>query len=393
MSKLVNLGLVMLVLTVVVGCAGSSSTESTPKPPTGADTGTSPAPSSVALDKATLDAAGLTERWQLQLNNVVVKQAVVMQKELLLTLERRDGETVLHEMVAFDRTSGAFRYQGLMPAAATTPPTENQRYVFLFCGRTLVGYDKQIQGKLYLKAQQRIVPEGQPRCDDDFVFVMGNDNRIYWINIRNPEKRDNIDWDSYRFLGTVLTEPLLHKERLYLGTEDGKVVVVNTNTRKFEWEYKTDGSITADIAGVRDTILVGSHDAKLYRLRHTKGIDRRTQETWVLPYQAGSAIVDGPVVSGNLAFIQTDKTGFHAVKLEDGTRAWMVDDRLSVLSRGVEAVHLLATDGTVLALNAETGAKLWTLPTRGFAYKPQATDTGDLYLVTRDGFIQVLTQK
>ena len=118
---------------------------------------------------------------------------------------------------------------------------------------------------------------------------------------------------------------------MYVGDLEGKFYCVDAASGKLLWTFETNGEIQAGANFVGDDILVGSHDATLYRL------SPEGKKVWQFQ-------IDGPVngaaaVSGDFCFVAGCDSLLHAVNVASG--------------KGVSSVELNGQAGATAAVAGE----------------------------------------
>ena len=153
--------------------------------------------------------------------------------------------------------------------------------------------------------------EGAPAIAERTVFVSSMDRNLYAIDYATGKEKWKIK------LGSMKAGPAYHNGRVYVGDLEGKFYAVDAKTGKQLWTFETQGEIQAGANFVGDDILVGSHDATLYRLTP------EGKKVWQFQ-------IDGPVngaaaVEGNFAFVAGCDSLLHAVDLKTGKGVTAVD--------------------------------------------------------------------
>lgn len=115
-------------------------------------------------------------------------------------------------------------------------------------------------------------------------------------------------------------------------------------------------------------------------------------ERWT--YETATAVRSAPAVAGGMAYLGGEDGSVHAVDTESGERAWLVQVGGSVVTSPAVAggrVYVTGGDGVVRALAAGTGEEHWSVALdRGSEASPTIAD-GTVYVGSNDGQIQALT--
>ena len=153
--------------------------------------------------------------------------------------------------------------------------------------------------------------EGAPAIASDMVFVASMDRNLYAIDYKTGQQK----WKTQ--LGAMKAGPAFHNGRIYVGDLEGKFYCVKAATGKKLWTFETQGEIQAGANFIGDDILIGSHDATLYRLTPDG------KKVWAFQ-------IDGPVngaaaVNGQFAFVAGCDSLLHAVDVNTGKATTSVD--------------------------------------------------------------------
>lgn len=146
--------------------------------------------------------------------------------------------------------------------------------------------------------------EGAPAIAAGTVFVSSMDRNLYAIDYKTGKQK----WKTQ--LGAMKAGPAFRNGRVYVGDLEGKFHCVEAATGKKLWTFETQGEIQAGANFVGDDILIGSHDATLYRLTP------EGRRVWAFQ-------IDGPVngaaaVAGQFAFVAGCDSLLHAVDVTTG---------------------------------------------------------------------------
>ena len=186
----------------------------------------------------------------------------------------------------------------------------------------------------------------------------------------------------------------------YVGSADGTVYAINRHG-KIRWRFATGGIIDAGAILMRDSLVVGSGDETLYRLRLKTKLTPEQRVQWrfrtALKPATGQLVNwwEGPGVLTPEGDIVIGNTGGGAHKVSpDGKLKWVRQAGNSVWT-----VPAVGDDGTtywgsvdrnVFALDRD-GRDKWTLPTLGFVTSsPSIGSDGTVYTASFDGKVYAL---
>ena len=154
--------------------------------------------------------------------------------------------------------------------------------------------------------------------------------------------------------------------------------------------YRVDGKPAVANNGTHDLVFVGSQDNKLYAIDLNTGL-----QAWV--YNTGKDIIRGPVVDCDNTTVFAASKGFAVMAFYlDGTSKWNntgPTNQRGGLAVAYGKVYAAGTDnGVVWALDASTGATVWTKPglAIGSWYGIPCVADGLVFVIDYDGVVYAL---
>ncbi len=175
-----------------------------------------------------------------------------------------------------------------------------------------------------------------------------------------------------RDLGAVSSRPLVHNNRVYVGTDDGFVLALSAKTGKEVWRYATRGPILETPVAVGDALFLSNEADHVYSLDADTGKFRwhykaDTPEAYTLRGHSGVAVSEGLVLTG---FANGTMV---ALRASTGTLAWMtslkgdgtrfVDIDATPVIAGNTA-YVTSSGGGIYALDKTTGLVRWRIPVK-----------------------------
>jgi len=128
---------------------------------------------------------------------------------------------------------------------------------------------------------------------------------------------------SRRLGGRSESSPLLWRDRLYVGTEDGSVIALRTRDGALRWRQPTDGAVKGAIAMSGGKLFFGDYSGRVYALRRSDGhviwVRRPTRSGFSL--RAGSFYSGAAIAFGRLYIGSTDG-GVYSLSTKNGNTAW-----------------------------------------------------------------------
>jgi outer membrane protein assembly factor BamB len=202
-----------------------------------------------------------------------------------------------------------------------------------------------------------------PVVDNGNVYIGCYNGKVYVLNA----SRGYREWiyPSDKYLGAIVGSPAVVDGTLYFGSSDKKLYAINTETRVQAWPpFETGGKIWSTPVVYNGTVYVGSFDHKLYAIDAESGI-----KLW--EFSAGGAIVSTPIIYNDAVYFGSMDQKFYAVDvttgaLKGGFTPFKADDWFwgkAIAYNGSIIAASLA--GTIYALDAESGNKLWEAGTEG----------------------------
>ena len=222
-------------------------------------------------------------------------------------------------------------------------------------------------------------PVGTPVCDRDTVFVGTERGNLYAVESETGRRRWTVDT-------TLATDraPVVTREWLWFGTEDGTIHAVDPATGDPRWEASLPGSLaTAPAFDPDDGLLYVGHTAGVSALIPETGDVRWTHETEGKP--AGTpAVADSRKWDGPRVYVGTDEETLLALEADSGEELWSVPTD-GVVAGGPtvvedrERVYVADDGGRLLALDANSGQTWFTYRTDGaFTSSPTVLEGDDV---------------
>jgi outer membrane protein assembly factor BamB len=198
--------------------------------------------------------------------------------------------------------------------------------------------------------------------------------------------------------GKVTAKPLIFKDNIIYATEDFKVVAINANTGRQMWAFKTTGAVVG--SPVKDAmstvIFVGTNTGKVHAIYP----DGRPK--WEV--SAGNRISAAPTSMGTKVFVTSNEGDVKALDILSGKPLWahkrsariatsvtfvpggITEEEKKRIPSGVSMVLFGCDDRNVYALNAETGAQLWSFTGKS-SFTGQPLVVGDKVYVGCNDFM------
>ena len=213
------------------------------------------------------------------------------------------------------------------------------------------------QERLLFKAQAAIwaAPLVDPTANR--LYVASMDHRLYALDLTTGETLWQFDAG-----GAIAGTPALSDDTLYLGSLNNTFYAVRADTGEQIWHIQTDGWVWGGPVVQDDTVYVGDLSGTLYALDTADGSPRWT-------FQADGGIRATPLLSDDTLYIGTRSNTVYALDAYEGTIKWELPITGSILGQPILHQGRLFISPhnakiKLLALNPESGAKLWEYPSQ-----------------------------
>jgi outer membrane protein assembly factor BamB len=192
-------------------------------------------------------------------------------------------------------------------------------------------------------------------------------------------------WDFY------LSSPAVYHGAVYFGSGDGNVYALDASTGALKWKFHTGDVVHASPAISDGLVVVGSWDGILYALQADTGKPAWQFQAGVDPkignqqgFQSSAAVENGVV------YVGCRDSNVYAIDLKTGQKKWAVHNGGSwvITSPAVDdgKVYYGTSDtGLFHALDAATGARLFSFDAKFPVFSSPAIAGGALYVGSFDG--------
>ncbi len=173
--------------------------------------------------------------------------------------------------------------------------------------------------------------------------------------------------------GTVRSSPAVTRDRVYVGSSDGRLYALDRTTGAVRWHYDAGSSVLSSPAVAGSLVLFARRDGVLVALDAGKGTPRWSVRTGAaLPFPWGREgwdfYVSSPAISGGLAIFAAADGNVYALDVATGTQRWRY--AAGTLFRSSPAVAdgyvvVGGADGYLYALSLADGSLRWRGETEG----------------------------
>ena len=221
-----------------------------------------------------------------------------------------------------------------------------------------------------------------PAIVDDKVFVGSSDKNIYVLNAVTGKKIWN-----YTTEGAVESSPAIVGDIIFAGSDDHRVYALSVAPpRGQEWNFITEGAVRSSPAVANGMVFFGSLDGYVYALNTDGDLQWK--------FWTDSPIYSSPAVSGDRVFIGASDGRVYALNVT-GRYEWHFVTGDSVESSPAVAdgiVFVGSDDFHVYAINETTGRQIWNYTTGGEVKSSPAVAYGRVFIGSMNGSVYALNE-
>jgi outer membrane protein assembly factor BamB len=252
--------------------------------------------------------------------------------------------------------------------------------------RGMVAAVDYVTGKVKWSRNLPSESESSPLIDRDKLYFGSQNGTVYALNAKNG----SVLW-TYRAAGAVKASPTLKDGALYFGDYSGSVQAISEKTGRRFWRSGSEGALLGSgtfystAAVIYGRVFLGNTDGRVYAYDASTG-----KLDWA--YQTGAYVYSSPAVVNAPGLGPTIYTGsydgrFYALNARSGHVQWSYDahGRISGSPTVVGNVVYFAdlATHTTLGLGISTGHVVFTMHSGSF--DPVITDGKNLYLTGYTG--------
>jgi outer membrane protein assembly factor BamB len=167
--------------------------------------------------------------------------------------------------------------------------------------------------------------------------------------------------------GRSETSPVVHNDRVIVGSESGDVFALDTKNGSVRWQVSTGGAVKGGAALHKGTLYVGNYAGELYAIDASNG-----QVKWQNGTQGGSFGVTGriystPAVAFGRVYVGSIDSRVYSFEADSGELAWSQSTgdwvypapAVADTPRSQPTVYIGSKDKHFYALDAEDGSVRW----------------------------------
>lgn len=192
---------------------------------------------------------------------------------------------------------------------------------------------------------------GPPAVLGNRVFACCENGYLYALELESGKPAWRFDAE-----GEISSMPALGEAGIYLGTADGRVIMVGYDGEP-RWELEVGGAVLSTPIPLEDRVYFGSSDRHLYCVAAGDG-----GKVW--SFEAEGPIELSPCIYEGQVFAACFEGNLYALDADDGRLVWTYE------SMGLPVVHPCADDGKVFlatefmvsCADVQSGKLLWECP-------------------------------
>jgi outer membrane protein assembly factor BamB len=188
---------------------------------------------------------------------------------------------------------------------------------------------------------------------------------------------------KYKTGAKILSSPLVHGDRVYIGSADHSLYALNRSSGELKWKFETRGAVNSSPAILDGTVFVGSLDGRLYAIDAQTGKEKwhfstAGERRFTAPGIHGAnprtemmadpfdVFLSSPAISNGTIYFGSGDNNVYALNAADGKEKWRfktgdVVHASPAVSNGT--VYVGSWDRNMYALDANTGREIWRFQT------------------------------
>ncbi|MDP2710074.1 MAG: PQQ-binding-like beta-propeller repeat protein [Solirubrobacteraceae bacterium] len=267
------------------------------------------------------------------------------------------------------------------------------RRVYLLKNNAALYAISRATGRISWKRKLGTLAASAPACDGKTIYsVMLRrwDRAVAGRIVAVSAKTGRTRW-SRNFPSRAESSPLLHRGRLYAGTEDGTVYSLRTSDGSVRWRSKAPGAVKGALALDNNKLYFGDYAGQVHAIRRSNGA-----KVWSvspgdgrLGLGGGGNFYSSAAVRYGRVYIGSTNGDVYSLSSADGKLAWRrstggfvyASPAVGQVRGGRPTVYVGSYDGKFYALDARTGTPRW-VRSLGTKISGAAAIIGDLVFVS-----------
>jgi outer membrane protein assembly factor BamB len=280
------------------------------------------------------------------------------------------------------------------PLHPSMGPGVGEQYVAMTNGSNLFVVQRST-GKLVFQKSLQHIPSAAPAVLGTNVYVPLFNGMLSTYDLNRPH---SAPW-YYRSAGTLNVPPLATTNVLAWATSAGNLYGSSSDRLAVRFQFQTSAEISAPLAYSSPYLFAASRDGFVYAVNEQNG-----RALW--RFAAGDAVSQQPTVIGENVFVVPESGGMYCLSSKTGLPRWFAarvsrfvaaspkrpEQPAAPAPTAAELSRIYAADetGNLMILDADSGARLDTMPANQIGLKFTNSENDRIYLASPAGLIQCL---
>ena len=328
----------------------------------------------LAFDEEELIEAELKIVWN---RRIPIDEKIDSIKQMYVIADKLYVQSALNQFLCLDRKTGdlLFTRSVGMPGLPIFEPQLYGNTLLIVAGNELYEIDSRTGLDLSVVSLPFNATTAATR-NSSYIFIAGSDRRLHMLKPENKIEVFNVASES----DCLITSVVADENFVSFATQGGNVVVIEPDSRKKLWGYKTDEKVTAAIVKSKNELFVSGQDTKLYKIRAME-----KQVNW--QYLSGAVLVDSAKVTGDTVYQLVRGHGLAALDRQSGKRKWMVPQAQSLLSQKANRAYVAGYKSEILVMDNVSAKKLYKVNLTGLLEYAVNTQDDKIYIADETGQI------
>jgi len=220
-----------------------------------------------------------------------------------------------------------------------------------------------------------------------------------------PPTAGTIRW-TIQTDGAIYSSPAVEEGTVYFGSDDHWLYAAEIVSGELKWKFETQGLVRSRPAIANGLVFFASDDGNLYAAEAGSGVERwrlnigNDSFARVLPVErAWDYLQSSPTIADGVVYIGSADGSLYAVDAQTGKENWRFTTGARLRSSPAVAegiVYIGSWDGNIYAVDAQTGQENWRFDTNGI-YRPvqpsPLIEHGIVYCGSRNPWLYALDAK
>ena len=201
-----------------------------------------------------------------------------------------------------------------------------------------------------------------PAVVNGVVYVGSCDGNVYALNASTGAKLWSYATPIAEGQSCVISAPTVVNGVVYVGSDDSSVYALNANDGTKLWRFSTGDGVVSSPAVANGMVYVGSENGYMYGVNAKTGALIWKVLTGIGKYGQINGVSSSPSVANGIVYFGGGDNGVYALSATTGALIWRYGTGYYVFSSPAVAdgvVYITSVDGLMYALNASNGAEVW----------------------------------